>query len=147
MPAMPPPFWTYLMIDAFWASDHSGPGGPGGRVQKNDRVIASEVRVGEDPRVLVGVVAVVRGAAVVGAVLPVDRVAGCLERGLDDGASAVDAIRVAETGRAGVQQQTLGLRALRLCGRGREHCRQQRREGQTHTNRTTRRAGMPIEPR
>src|SRR6476619_522760 len=27
-PAMPPPFWTYLMIDAFWASDHSGPGGP-----------------------------------------------------------------------------------------------------------------------
>ena len=28
MPAMPPPFWTYLMIAAFWASDHSGPGGP-----------------------------------------------------------------------------------------------------------------------
>ena len=27
-PAMPPPFWTYLMIDAFCASDHSGPGGP-----------------------------------------------------------------------------------------------------------------------
>ena len=27
-PAIPPPFWTYLMIDAFCASLQSGPGGP-----------------------------------------------------------------------------------------------------------------------
>ena len=37
-PAMPPPFWTYLMIDAFCASDHNGPGGP---AEEFNRTIAS----------------------------------------------------------------------------------------------------------
>ena len=36
--AMPPPFWTYLMIDAFEASFQSGPGGP---AEEFSRTIAS----------------------------------------------------------------------------------------------------------
>src|SRR5690349_20542611 len=37
-PAMPPPFWTYLMIDAFSPSRHNGPGGP---AEEFRRTIAS----------------------------------------------------------------------------------------------------------
>src|SRR5690349_4462580 len=37
-PAMPPPFWTYLMIDVFSASRHNGPGGP---AEEFSRTIAS----------------------------------------------------------------------------------------------------------
>ena len=92
---------------------------------------------------LFGVVAVVGAAAVVGAVLPVDRVSGGLEGGLNDRTTVVDGVGMAEAGRAGVEQQALALRLAPAAG-ARPIAPQQCGDGQTAAT-TARRAGTPNE--
>ena len=87
-------------------------------VQEQDRVVLGEVGIAEDARVLVRVVAVVRRAAIVGAVLPVDGVAEGPEGVLDNGPAVVDPVGVPESRGPGVDQDP---RAGVLCaGRGGE---------------------------
>jgi len=122
-----------------------------GDVEEDDRVVLGEVLRGEDPRVLVGVLALARAGPAAVAVLPVDLEADVLEGVLEHRAALVDRLGVAVAGRPGVDQDLLALAlGVRGSGRGRRGRDQHReRQEQRRAERDRRRdaPGLRREPR
>ena len=90
-------------------------------VEEHHGVVAREVGVGEDPRVLVRMVAVAFRATVVVAVLPVDRVAVALERELHRWSPVVDPVGVPVTRGARVEHHAFARTLCVRRGCNREH--------------------------